>query len=159
MSNCNRYNQCNPCQPRTGLQGVAGPPGTSASPPSYAYFTTDSQGVNVLSGEPIYYEKDVGTSDITGTTLIRVDREGDYEVTFDLSGPTGNRFDIEKNFDGAVVYIANFPADTDDKRNYGQAVVHMERGDTVSIVNYTPPSGSSVYLSDGSLIIKRLGPN
>jgi hypothetical protein len=115
--------------------------------------TFDNNGIGTAG-----FTHDPGSSDIT------VVNAGDYKVTFSVSGAEPNQFALFIN--GVVVAESVYGSGAGTQQNTGQAILAMEAGDVLTLVNHTsaaavtlaaaPPIGGTAAAVNASILIQQL---
>ena len=117
-----------------GATGATGPAGGGLSAYGYIYalirqdVAIDAAVLFDAQSELLNIESRVGSSDIT------ILENGNYLVGFSVTGTEPNQFAIFVN--GRVVPGSIYGSGAGTQQNNGQVIVKLEKGDTVTLVNY-----------------------
>jgi hypothetical protein len=157
-----------------GLVGPAGPAGTNglngtagSGSSEYAYVYNLSAQVVPLETAVTFSDNGIGTAGFThglGSSDIIVVNQGDYKVTFSVSGTEPCQFALFIN--GVVVAESVYGSGAGTQQNTGQAILALNANDVLTLVNHTsaaavtlaaaPPIGGTVTAVNASILIQKL---
>ncbi len=103
-----------------------------------------------------------GISHAPGSSDIIITTQGDYEVTFSVSGVEPNQFSLFLN--GAPVTNTVYGSGAGTQQNNGQAIITIAAGDTLTLNNHTSAAAVTLQTLAGgtqtnvnaSIILKKL---
>jgi hypothetical protein len=132
-----------------GATGATGPAGGGLSAYGYIYalirqdVAIDAAVLFDAQSDLVNIENRVGSSD------IGILENGNYLVGFSVTGTEPNQFAIFVN--GTVVPGSIYGSGAGTQQNNGQVIVRLEKGDTVTLVNYHSAAAVGLQsLSGGS---------
>jgi hypothetical protein len=145
--------------------GLTGTAGTGLA--EYGYIYNYSARVVALEAAVLFDSNGLGTPGIThapGSAQIKVADEGDYKVTFSVSGTEPCQFALFVN--GAVVAESVYGSGAGTQQNDGQTILALSAGDVLTLVNHTsaaavtlaaaPPIGGTATAVNASIILEKL---
>ncbi|PIT83090.1 collagen-like protein [Limnohabitans sp. 15K] len=121
-------------QGATGATGATGPAGGGLSAYGYIYALIRQ---DVAIDAAVLFDGQSGLVNIenkAGSSDISILENGNYLVSFSVSGTQSNQFAIFVN--GRVVPGSIYGSGAGTQQNNGQVIVRLEKGDTVTLVNY-----------------------
>ena len=148
-----------------GTNGLNGTAGSGSS--EYAYVYNLSAQVVPLETGVTFSDNGIGTAGFThglGSSDITVVNQGDYKVTFSVSGTEPCQFALFIN--GVVVAESVYDSGAGTQQNTGQAILALNANDVLTLVNHTsaaavtlaaaPPIGGTVTAVNASILIQKL---
>jgi len=157
----------------TGATGPAGPAGTNglngtgSGSSEYAYIYNLSAQVVPLEAAVTFSDNGIGTAGFThglGSSDLIVVNQGDYKVTFSVSGTEPNQFALFIN--GVVVAESVYGSGAGTQQNTGQVIVALQANDVLTLRNHTsaaavtlaaaPPIGGTVAAVNASILVQKL---